>query len=217
MIAYLGPMVDLYAQRKGGRVANLEGTISGDHPFWELQTDAGPVMLVRGYLGGPAAVLLADELFRHGVKECIGVGSCGALAPLNEGEWIVPSRALRDEGASYHYLPPSRWVDLDAKMTERCASTVQSRGFSVLSTSVWTTDAILRETPDLIEARRQEGCAAVDMECASVAACAQSQGVAFGQLFYTADSLADAEYDPRGWGVASREIALELALDAITA
>lgn len=54
----------------------------------------------------------------------------------------------------------------------------------------------------------------VEMECASLAACAQFRGILFGQLLYTADSLADAKnYDQRGWGEDSQEPALALCLD----
>ena len=49
---------------------------------------------------------------------------------------------------------------------------------------------------------------------ASLAACAQFRGVNFGQLLYTADSLADAQnYDERNWGSRSTETALLLCLD----
>jgi len=54
----------------------------------------------------------------------------------------------------------------------------------------------------------------VEMECASLAACAQFRGVQFAQLLYTADSLADAGlYQARNWGSDSLEIALELCIE----
>ena len=31
---------------------------------------------------------------------------------------IIPNRAFRDEGTSYHYLPESEYIDLDSKYTE---------------------------------------------------------------------------------------------------
>ena len=54
------------------------------------------------------------------------------------------------------------------------------------------------------------------MECASLAACAKMRGVTFGQLLFTADSLANVEgHETRNWGGDTFAAALELAFDAI--
>ena len=56
----------------------------------------------------------------------------------------------------------------------------------------------------------------VEMECSALAACAQMRGIVWGELLYTADTLADTDqYDQRGWGKDSVEIALKLSLDAV--
>ena len=52
------------------------------------------------------------------------------------------------------------------------------------------------------------------MECAALAAVAQLRGVVWGQLLFTAESLADLEnYDSRDWGSEAFEKALELCLE----
>ena len=66
----------------------------------------------------------------------------------------------------------------------------------------------------MIEYRREQGCEVVEMECSALAAAAQFRGVRFGQVLFTADSLADEAYDPRDWGVDSHEVALRIAIDA---
>ena len=76
-------------------------------------------------------------------------------------------------------------------------------------------DALYRETVDKVRRSRAEGCGVVDMECASLSACAEFRHIAFGQFLYTADSLADTEaYDARSWGRQSLLPALELCLKA---
>ena len=80
----------------------------------------------------------------------------------------------------------------------------------------WTTDGFYRETKDMVEYRKAEGCGVVEMECAALFACAKFRGAHFAQLLYTADSLADTRrYDARDWGKASVPIALRLCLDAV--
>jgi len=51
----------------------------------------------------------------------------------------------------------------------------------------WTTDAVYRETRKRTDARKQEGCIAVEMECAIWAAVSSSLGASFGQILYAGD------------------------------
>ena len=80
----------------------------------------------------------------------------------------------------------------------------------------WTTDGFFRETRDMVEYRKSEGCATVEMECAALAACAQKRGAVFGQILYTADSLANVyAHDERDWGKGSLRKALELCINVL--
>lgn len=67
---------------------------------------------VRPRWGPAAAAQLLDWLISYGVREIISAGSCGVLTPFDEGTFLVPCKALRDEGASYHYAPPSRYMEI---------------------------------------------------------------------------------------------------------
>jgi hypothetical protein len=52
------------------------------------------------------------------------------------------------------------------------------------------------------------------MECAALSAIAALRGARYGQILYSADTLAGEEHDVRGWGHATRGTALLAALDA---
>ena len=53
----------------------------------------------------------------------------------------------------------------------------------------------------------------LEMECSALAAVAQLRGVVWGELLFTADSLADLDnYDSRDWGSEAFDKALELCL-----
>lgn len=81
----------------------------------------------------------------------------------------------------------------------------------------WTTDGFYRETKEMVEYRKEEGCSVVEMECASLAACAEFRNIVFGQLLFTADSLANIEsHDTRNWGNNTFALAMDLAMDAVT-
>lgn len=214
VFAFLGDAVDEYAASVGAQILEVYRTIGRDTNLYRIHHNGEELLLCRAPLGGSAAVQLMDFLLGHGVQSVIAAGSCGALAPLPENAFLVPKKALRDEGTSYHYLHPERYVETDPGVRKLIETVLTEKGLTYAECTTWTTDGFYRETEDMVAYRREEGCLTVEMECASLAACAQFRGAAFGQLLYTADSLADAaNYDERGWGEDSVMPALMLCLD----
>lgn len=211
---FLGDTVDAYAESVGAEVMEVYHTIGRDTNIYRVHYKGEELCLCRAPLGGSAAVQLMDFLIGHGVRSIISAGSCGALAPLPENAFLVPNRALRDEGTSYHYLAPARFVETSAEVRKIIEEVLTEKGLNYTECITWTTDGFYRETEAMVAYRREEGCLTVEMECASLAACAKFRGAQFGQLLYTADSLADARnYDERGWGEDSLEPALMLCLE----
>ena len=214
VFAFLGDTIDEYAEKMGAEVIEVFQTISRDTNIYRIRHKGEELCLCRAPLGGAAAVQLMDFLIGHGVRSIIAAGSCGALVALPENAFLIPARALRDDGASYHYLPPARYVETSAEIREIAKSVLTGHGLKYTECVTWTTDGFYRETEALVSYRREEGCATVEMECASLAACAQFRGARFAQILYTADSLADARnYDQRDWGRDSLAPALALCLD----
>ena len=95
---------------------------------------------------------------------------------------------------------------------------LEERGVGYIECATWTTDSFYRETAEMVEYRRSEGCKVVDMECSAMAALAKFRGKRFGQLLYSGDVLADSDnYDDRDWynNTSARERLFELALDGL--
>lgn len=72
-----------------------------------------------------------DWLIGYGVKEMISTGTCGVLVPIAENRFLVPVKALRDEGTSYHYVAPSCYIDIDPKMLRPIEKTLSAQGVSL--------------------------------------------------------------------------------------
>lgn len=213
---FLGGCIDEYAAANNARITDVIPTITKDYPIYIIEQGGEDICLCQAPMGAPAAVQNMEILIAKGVEHIISAGSCGVLTDMPENEFIVPVRALRDEGCSYKYLPASRYVELDMPMTEHICKVLSGKNIRHRRCTTWTTDGLFRETPDMVTYRRSEGCDTVDMECAALAACAKFRGVDFGMLFFTADSLADIDnYDLRDFGKASLVPALELCLDII--
>lgn len=174
------------------------------------------IVFVQAPLGSASSVQIMDQLIAGGVKKIIATGCCGALIDGAEGEFFIPTAALRHEGTSYHYLPPSREIELDEEPIQAIETVLKRAGFEYAKCKTWTTDGFYRETKEMVLYRKEEGYSVVEMECASLAACARKRGVTFGQLLFTADSLANInEHDIRNWGNDTFAVALQLAMDAV--
>ena len=151
-----------------------------------------------------------------GVRKVTACGGAGSLTPeLTVGHVIVPTAAVRDEGTSYHYLPPGREVVVDPRAVECIEGVLRERDVPYVLGKSWTTDAIYRETRARVNRRRDEGCVVVEMEAASLLAVAKFREIQLGYLLYAGDSLAGDEWDNRSWQQHSgREALFWLAAEA---
>lgn len=216
VFAFLGGTVDRFAEKRGATVAAEFESATKNYPVYLLKQNGTKICLVQAPVGAPAAAQILDWLIAYGVREIISGGSCGALTDFEEGRFLVPRRALRDEGTSYHYLPPSRFVEIPEAARRAVEGALTRNGLPYTEVVTWSTDGFFRETKAKTEYRKSEGCSVVEMECAALAACAERRGAVFGELLFTADTLADPDrYEERNWGKASFERALELCIEAV--
>lgn len=214
--AFLGGTIDSFAEKHGAVCVNVLHTITKNYPIYEVMYRGQRITLCQAPLGASAAVQNLDSLIACGVKKIVCAGSCGALQDYPENLFLIPVHALRDEGTSYHYLPPSRYVELDSEIINVMESVLKREQISYSECTTWTTDGFFRETEDMVAYRKREGCDVVEMECAALAACARKRGVQFGQLLFTADTLADpSRYNARDWGASSLEVALSLLFEIV--
>ncbi|MEV1292916.1 nucleoside phosphorylase [Pseudonocardia sp. NPDC049635] len=162
-----------------------------------------PVAVLHPGLGAPLAAMFLENLAAMGVRRVVGVGGAGALRhELTAGHAVVLGSALRDEGTSFHYLPPSRTLDADPAGIAVLERALDDAGVPWTVGRCWTTDAVYRETRGRIDRRRAEGCAVVDMEASALVAAARRLGIGYGQVFLAADSLAGESWEHRGWTTA---------------
>src|SRR5262249_27708158 len=118
-----------------------------------------------------------EQLFASGCEFLINVTSAGQITDVGPPPYyIVIARALRDEGTSYHYLPPSTYAAADPALVALATAAAAQAGRTVHVGDSWTTDAPFRETEGVIASRRRAGILAVEMEAASLYAFAAARG-----------------------------------------
>ena len=178
-----------------------EKTISGENPVEIYRfADDPDVLLTLGQVGCPACAGNLDLFYAMGIRKVMFCGGGGVLdRDIEVGQILVVEGAIRDEGFSYQYLPPSRVVYTDEAITDIVIRHLAAEGVSYLKGLVWTTDAIFRETPERIGLRKKEGAKIVEMEQAGCIAVARFRGFSYGALIYGGDDLSGQEWSERSW------------------
>ena len=213
---FLEEEVERYAISVGAEKVGEFVSATKTYPVYVMTYNGKDICLAQAPVGSAAAAQFMDWLIGYGVKQIISTGTCGVLVDMPENVFLIPTRALRDEGASYHYVAPSRYIDMNEKALGAIEKTLKQKKIPYEEVMTWSTDGFYRETPDKISYRIEEGCSVVEMECAALAAVAQFRGAIWGLLLFTADSLADIDnYDQRDWGSEAFDKALKLCLDII--
>ena len=216
VFAFLGEYIDEYASKAQARKVSELLSITKPYPIYVTKYKGEEIVLCQAPVGAAPAAQILDWLIGYGVREIISAGSCGALEHFPESTFLVPEKALRDEGTSYHYAPPSRFMEISERARKAIEETILEHGMKYQEVVTWSTDGFYRETKEKVAYRKSEGCSVVEMECSALAAVASFRGAVWGMILYTADSLADVDkYDERNWGGNAYEYALTLCLDAV--
>ena len=212
--AFLEEEIERYANAVGAEKVGEFVSATKTYPVYVMTYNGEEVCLAQAPVGSAASAQFLDWLIGYGVKQIISTGTCGVLVDMPENIFLIPTRALRDEGASYHYVAPSRYIEVDRRALTAIETVLRQASIPYQEVMTWSTDGFYRETPDKVAYRIEEGCSVVEMECAALAAVAQLRDAVWGLLLFTADSLVDIDnYDQRNWGAEAFDKALELCLD----
>ena len=167
---------------------------------YNVDFDGTDICLISALPGASIAAAFIDEISAMGCKKFLAIGGAGVLDKnIQVGKLMVPTSALRQEGTSYHYMAPSREVELEKRTVDIIQKYLAENKIPFIAGKTWTTDSFYRETRGLYELRKSEGCIAVEMECAAFAAASKYYGVDFGQILYGGDTLDGDEWDRRQW------------------
>lgn len=171
------------------------------------------------YLSEIGATLSSTDIIEinwlTGADRFILFGSAGSLdKEKTGGRYVIPSESYRDEGMSYHYAAPADYITI--KNADVVEDFFKSENIPYIKSRVWTTDAIYRETRDMVAKRKSEGCVAVEMELAGMQAVCDFYNIELYDFLVTGDVVDQPDYTPEGLHEANHDldkfyIALKLA------
>ena len=166
---------------ESGRAARCASWACFHTPMWSIEIDGELCGIVPRTIGGPYAVLAAEQLAASGAKLILGLTSAGRVDPsLPLPSFVVATGAIRDEGTSHHYVAPGAFIAAPAGVIEPLCAGLAGLGRAVSQGVVWTTDAPYRETRSQLAKYAEAGVLAVEMQAASLFAFAAARGAAVG-------------------------------------
>ena len=154
---------------------------------------------------------MAEELFTCGCELLISVTSAGQIVRVSAPPYFVLiEKALRDEGTSYHYLPPADFSHIEPGLSLKINDIFEHSQIALHKGATWTTDAPFRETAAAIKYCREQGILAVEMEAAALYAFAASQKKAVVCLAHVTNQMARIKGDFEKGGAGGSQDALQV-------
>jgi uridine phosphorylase len=201
IITFFREVLEKLHEQCKAKIITTHRWADADRHIYEIEFQGQRFAAINPGVGAALACGILEEVIARGCRKFIACGGCGVLdRDITVGGLIVPTTAVRDEGTSYHYLPPGREVQPSVKAVAVIEEVLSTYKFPYRLGKTWTTDAPYRETPEKVKHRRAEGCIAVEMEAAAFFAVAQFRELEFGQILYGGDDVSgEGEWDHRDW------------------
>jgi len=152
------------------------------------------ICVLNPYFGAPASVFALELAIASGGRHFIVVGEAGAIKRgVHVGDAILPTWALREEGTSYHYIPPEYVPRPSEKLLGKLEVAIKGerkgKAFNIFKGDIWTTDALFRETEDKVEEYAKRGILGVEMESSALMTVAAFRGVELAVALAVSDEL----------------------------
>lgn len=179
------------------KIAELHSAV-GISPVYEVEYKGKRFAMYQSWVGEPMCVGMYEELIAMGSKRLILLGNCGVLDKnIEDCGIVIPTKAIRDEGTSYHYAEASDTIEVNKKYKAEFIEVLNKAGYPYVESTTWTIDACYRETREKMKRRKEQGAIIVEMECAGMQALCDFRNTEFFQFIYAGDNLDHDTWDPR--------------------
>lgn len=164
--------------------------------MYEFDLDDHKIGIVPCIVGSSYAVLVAEQLFVSGCKLLISVTSAGIISKAaNNKRFALIISATRDEGTSYHYLPPDKPAILNHHLSASLSKLAKEKTCPYFPGKSWTTDAPYRETQSAIDKMKEKNITCVEMEASALYALSEVKNYPIICFAHLTNSIAQQEGD----------------------
>jgi uridine phosphorylase len=186
--------------------------------YYSLSDSVGFVPVQQIGVGAPIAAIATEKAIAAGAECITMLGGSAALQPeFSPDAALLPTRAVRDEGASYHYLPPEETLRPTPELLNRLGDAFSKHGVETHRGPTWTTSALFRETIPQLEHYRDEGFVSLCMETAAIWAVCRYRGVDTATVHGVDGYAVPGEEVPTGALTCSLPALLDPTIEALEA
>ena len=138
--------------------------------------------------------ITAEVICNAKIPNIIRIGTCGALDEnIKVGDLVVVDSVIRGDGVTPYYVDKNFKTVADKKISDTLCEVAKGMGANIHRGTAWTTDALLRETREIVEAKRKEGAIAVDMVSSALLTIAQLYQIKAGSILAVSDNVITGE------------------------
>lgn len=191
-------LLETIISKNKGTILTYSSHSDGKNPIYKVNYKDVDFAVFLSKVGAPTCTAQYENLFVMGIKKIVVFGTCGVLKnDIRDLSIIIPNKAVRDEGTSYHYSNSSREIIVNKKYINDFKMILEKNNIIYTIGKTWTTDAPYRETKEKTKKRKKEKCICVDMECSALAALAEFRNKEIFQFFYATDNLDSKKWEIR--------------------
>ncbi len=133
------------------------------YTFWTGFYKGKKVTVGNGGFYAPDSAFVTEFLCVGGINTLIRLGSCGALKEdMNVGDYVLAADIIRGDGATKYYVDDNYISKVDDELTSKIEEVFKTEG-TLHRGGVWTTDALFKETKEIVNPYIEKGAIAVDM------------------------------------------------------
>ena len=191
-------LLDDIVERLGCEKVGVISCANCQRPVYVMKYKDMKITLFLAGVSGPWISADIEELNVNGVDTFIIFGNCGVLDKnIEDCSIIIPNKAFRDEGVSYHYLPESESLEMNKEYIELFKNVLHENDYDYVEGATWTTDGFYRETREKMEMFKKKGAICVEMEGAAIAAICEYKKLNYFTFYYAGDNLDAVEWKER--------------------
>jgi len=121
------------------------------------------VTVGNGGFYAPDSAFVTEILCVGGIQTLIRLGSCGGMKQeMTVGDFVVVDKIIRGDGATRYYVDDRFVSQVDKDLTGRLVNIFKNVG-KLYQGACWTTDAMFRETKEIVNPYIERGAICVDM------------------------------------------------------
>src|SRR3989344_707324 len=157
-------------------------------PLYKFELGTQTFGLSHYYYGASAAAVNLEDLIGNGGENFIFLTLARPIADdIKAGNIVLPTRAIRDEGTSFHYLKPAKQVIGNIEIEKKLKEELKKNSLSAKIGLTWTTDSPyskVRKTREIIESKAFT----IDNDSAAMFAVARYRNVFLGGMLLVSEA-----------------------------